>query len=127
MTAAINGRTFRGTLTCDSFERASLTFLAPEELSGVTAAREGGGYAIDVNGMTDALPEGSLSRDAPLRLLFDAVREAVYTNHGAFVKDRETGAYTAELTVNGQRVTVAFSEDGRLKALDADRLTAVFQ
>lgn len=127
MTAEVNGRVFRGELACDSFEQASLTFWEPEELAGVTVAREGGGYTIDVNGMRDSFPEKLLERDAPLRLLFDTVRAAVYTNQCAFEKDKEAGTYTAALTVNGRQATVVFTADGNLKRLTADRLTAAFQ
>ena len=125
--ATVNGKPFAGELVCASYEEISLTLTAPEELRGLTVSAADSGYRIELDGMTDDLPRDRLPPNAPLRLLFDAVRAAVFTNHGAFAGDRETKTYTAALTVNGQPVTVVFSEDGSLNHLTADRLTAVFQ
>ena len=126
LTATVNGRRFAGVMTCDSYESLSLALSAPEELAGFTVRTEGGGYRIGLNGLADDLPRDDLKPDAPLRLLFDAVRAAVFTNHGAFTRDKEAGCYSAALTVNGLPVTAAFTEDGLLRSLTAGAVTAEF-
>ena len=108
MEATINGKSFQGRLRCESYESLSLVFTAPDELAGFTAETEDGGYRINLHGrLTDSLPRELLPRDSPLRLLFDAVRTAVFTNHGAFVRDKEADRYSAQLTVG--RIPVAVS------------------
>ena len=119
MTAAVNEQEYQATLTCRSYEEIGLSFTAPEQLAGFSARTEGGGYAMDVLGVPDTVRAEELYADSPFRLLFDTVRTAVFTNHGAFVRDKATGAYTAELTVNGAPVTVTFDGDGYLTEIAA--------
>ena len=126
MTAVINEKEYQAALTCRSYEEIALSFTAPEQLAGVSARTEGNGYGIDVLGVTDTLRAEELYADSPFRLLFDTVRTAVYTNHGAFVRDKANGVYTADLTVNGVPVSVVFDADGRLLTLTAPGLTASF-
>ena len=126
MEATVNGKPFAGELSCGSYESLSLTVTEPEETAGFSVSTQDGGYRIRMNGLTDDLPQGFLKPGAPLRLLFDAVRAAVFTNHGAFVREKETGGYTADLTVNGVPVSVSFTEDGLLRTITADALTAAF-
>lgn len=126
MTAKINGKTFAGALTCDSYESLSLTFTDPPELTRFSVRTEEDGFVMDVGGSEDAVAAGQMNASAPLRLLFDAVKTAVFTNHGAFVRDRDGGVFTAGLTVNGVPVTVTFDEDGFLTDVTTDAFRAVF-
>ena len=126
MTATVNGKEFQAALRCRSYEEIELAFTAPQQLAGFTARTEGDGYAMDVLGVPAALPAQELYADSPFRLLFDTVKIAVFTNHGAFVRDKEKGLYTADLTVNGAPVSVTFDGDGYLTEIAAASFTAVF-
>ncbi len=126
MNATVNGKEFQATLSCRSYEEIELAFTAPEQLAGFTARTEGDGYAMDVLGVPAALPAEELYADSPFRLLFDTVKTAVFTNHGAFVRDKENGGYTADLTVNGVPVTVTFDGNGYLTQIAAASFTAGF-
>ena len=126
MTAELNGKSFAAALTCDTYESLSLSFTGPPELSGFSVRTEGDGFVIDAGGAEDAVPADGLRADAPLRLLFRAVKAAVFTNHGAFVRDGESGGYTADLTADGFPVTAAFDREGYLLTLTAPGLTASF-
>ena len=126
MTATVNEKEFQATLSCRSYEELELAFTAPEQLAGFSARTEGDGYAMDVLGVPDRISAGKLYADSPFRLLFDTVKTAAFTNHGAFIRDKENGVYTAELTVNGVSVTVTFDEDGYLTEIAADAFYAAF-
>ncbi len=126
MTAQVNGKAFSGVMTCGSYESLALSFTDPPAFSYVSVRTEGTGYAMDVAGSGDAVAGNALPDQAPLRLLFDGIKTAVFTNHGAFIRDRENGVYTAALTVNGSPVSVAFDEEGCLRSLTAPGLTAAF-
>ena len=126
MTATVNGKEFRATLTCRSYEEIALSFTAPEQLAGFSARTEGDGYVIDALGVPDAFRADTLPAGSPFRLLFDTVKTAVFTNHGAFVRDKAHEAFTAALTVNGVPVAVTFDADGFLTGVTADAFCAVF-
>ena len=126
MTAQINEKAFAGTFICDSGGALTLSFTDPPELACFSVREQDGALLTDTGGAADAFGADELPPGAPLRLLFDAVRAAVFTNHGAFVRDKTHGVYTAELTVNGGPVTATFDEDGRLTSLLAPGLTAAF-
>ena len=81
---------------------------------------------MNVDGSEDAVQADELYADAPLRLLFLTVKTAVFTNHGAFIQDKENGVYTAELTVDNQPAAVTFDREGYLLTLTAPGLTASF-
>ena len=126
LTAAVNGTEFRAVLTCRSFEALSLAFTAPEALRGFSAATEGDGYRLDVHGTADVLDAAMLRSDAPFRLLFDAVRAAVFTDRAAVTGEQADGGVAAALTVNGADVTVTFDAEGYLTGLFADGMDVVF-
>ena len=126
MTAEINGHSFAASLTCESYESMSLAFTAPPAFSYFSVRTEGTGYAMDVGGVPDETAAEELNGGAPLRLLFDTIKTAVFTNHGAFVRDKENGVYAAGLTVNGSPVSVVFDAEGYLRSLTAPGLTAAF-
>lgn len=126
MTAAVGRKEYQAALTCRSYEEIELAFTAPEQLAGFSARTQGDGYAMDVLGVPDFVTAEELYADSPFRLLFDTVKTAVFTNHGAFVRDKENGVYTADLTVNGVPVSVTFDADGYLTKITADAFRAVF-
>ena len=126
MTAQINGNDYAAVLTCDPGGSLLLNFTGPPELSCFSVRTADGGYVMDAGGLEDRMEASELYGDAPLRLLLDTVKTAVFTNHGAFVRDRENGVYTADLTVNGADVRVVFDAEGYLLSLTAPGLTAGF-
>ena len=126
LTATVNGKEFQAVLTCRSYEALSLAFTAPEALRGFSAATEEDGYRLDVNGTADTLSTAMLRADAPFRLLFDAVRAAVFTDRAAVTGAQADGGVAAALTVNGTDVTVTFDADGYLTGLSAEGMDVVF-
>ena len=126
MTATIGGKTSEGVLTCLSYEELSLSFTSPPSLSPFSVRTEGESYAVDVGGVTDTVGAGTWPPDAPLRVLLDAARAAVFTNHGAWVYDKTNDRFTAALTVNGTPATVTCGRDGYLQSIVSPRLTAAF-
>lgn len=126
ISATINEKEFQATLSCRSYEEIELAFTAPEQMAGFTARTQGDGYAMDVLGVPADVAAGELYADSPFRLLFDTVKTAVFTNHGAFIRNKETGVYTADLTVNGVPVSVTFDGDGYLTEIGTSAFHAVF-
>ena len=126
LTATVNGKEFRAVLTCRSYEALSLAFTAPEALRGFSAATEGDGYRLDVNGTADTLSAAMLRPDAPFRLLFDAVRAAVFTDRASVTGAQTDGNIVTVLTVNGADVTATFDAEGYLTGLSAKGLEVVF-
>ena len=127
MTATVREKEFAAVLTRDECGTLTLSFTAPEPIAGFSVRAEEDGWHVDVNGAADLLGESQVREDAPLRLLIDAVRAAVSAAPGAFVYEKETGRFTASLTVNGAPATAAFDTEGRLAELTAGGIRAVFR
>lgn len=126
MTAEIGGKPSEGVLTCRSYEELEISFTSPPSLAPFSVRTEGENFAVDVGGVTDTVGAGTWPPDAPLRVLLDAARTAVFTNHGAWVYDKANDRFTAALTVNGTPVTVTCGRDGYLQSFSSTRLTATF-
>ena len=126
MTAQINEKTFIATLTSRSYEEIGLDFTDPPGLSVFSVRTEGEGYAVRVGDCEDSVAKDFWPEGAPLRLLIETVRTAVFTNHGAFEKDASTEGYTAALTVCGAPVTATFDRDGLLTEIRSESFQAVF-
>ena len=126
MTVRIHEKDFRGALTCRSYEEIEVDFTDPPGLSVFSVRTEGEGYAVRIGEYEDDVAKDFWPAGAPLRLLIETVRTAVFTNHGAFAPDGETGGYSAPLTVCGAPVTAFFDRDGMLTEIRSESFQAVF-
>ncbi len=126
MTASVGEKEYEGSLICRSYEELALSFTSPPSLAPFSVRTEGNGYAVDVGGVKDTAGAETWPPDAPIRLLMESVRTAVFTNHGAWVYDKASDCFAAALTVNGVPVTVTCGKDGTLRSLTSLRFSAAF-
>ncbi len=126
MTVRIHEKDFRGALTCRSYEEIEVDFTDPPGLSVFSVRTAGEGYAVRVGDVEDDVAKDFWPEGAPLRLLIETVRTAVFTNHGAFAPEGDGGGCSAALTVCGAPVTASFDRDGLLTEIRTETFQADF-
>ncbi len=103
--------TFDLTVTPDgSF---SLYVQEPALLQGVGFLYSDGSYTVDANGMADTFLENAFTEKSPVRLLFNALREFLFTGTETLIA-RTDGTFMSQRTVNNMSVSAVLTEDGRL-------------
>ena len=111
----------KGQITCNSYEDIRLTFTFPEGLTHLTLQADSDGLAADIAGITDEIPAGMLPGGAPVRLLTDAVRDTVFTQH---IFTADGGYYVTEADVCGGTAVCRFGADGGLYKITCDEMNA---
>jgi hypothetical protein len=111
----------KGQIVCNSYEDIRLTFTYPEGLTYLTLQVSSDGFAADIAGITDEIPAGMLPGGAPVRLLTDAVRDTVFTQH-TFTADG--GYYVTVADVCGSTALCRFGADGSLYSITCDTMNA---
>ena len=110
---------FEGELSCYDRNDIRIAFTAPAPLEGFSVKTDGERYLVDAYGVPDCFRFEEAGTDSLLNVLISSLRAAVYTNGGTFVRDRETGGFHAEITVENVTVTVCFGENGIPVSLEA--------
>ena len=115
-----------GTLACDPAGEIRLRFSSPPALTYLTATYADEVFRLDVAGAADTVAARELPTFAPVLLLCETLRDALFTQR-EFKKDG--GAYVAALTYGGEKVACRFSPDGRIRRIDceAKQITIDFQ
>ena len=111
----------RGRIVCKSYEDIRLTFTYPEALTYLTLRAASDGFAADIAGLTDEIPADTLPGGAPVRLLTDAVRDTVFTQH-TFTADGTY--YVTESDVCGSTAVCRFGTDGSIYKITCDAMNA---
>ena len=111
----------KGQLTCNSYEDIRLTFTFPEGLTYLTLQVSSDGFTADIAGVTDEIPADMLPGGAPVRLLTDAVRDTVFTQH-TFTADG--GYYVTVAAVCGSTAVCRFGADGSIYKITCDAINA---
>ena len=94
--------TFDLTVTPDgSF---SLYVQEPALLQGVGFLYSDGSYTVDANGMADTFLENAFTEKSPVRLLFNALREFLFTGTETLIA-RTDGTFMSQRTVNNMSVS----------------------
>lgn len=117
MTAKKNDREFGADIRCADYDNISLFFTCPEELSGFSVTSSEKGFSVNVFGIPDEISDYEINPESLLNVLFETIRTAVFSQHGAFIIN-ETSA-EAELSVDGIPVKVSFSKDGYIREISA--------
>ena len=104
-----------GTLKCSAYNDIRLTFTHPALLRYFTVRAAEDGFETDVAGAADEIEARQVPTFAPVRILCEAVRVAVFTQT-AFTQN-EAGEYETRVPVGNVSVTVAFGPDGGLKSI----------
>lgn len=127
MSAEKDGKTFGADIICNGYNDIKLSFTYPEELSGFTITAGEDGFQVNAFGIIDEISEEELNKASLLHVLTDTVRTTVFTNHGKF-KSSNHGR-TADLIIGNTPVSVTFSDEGYLTAMEAPTLdfSAVFE
>ncbi len=111
----------KGQIVCNSYEDIRLTFTYPEALTHLTLQVSSDGFAADIAGLEDEIPAGMLPGGAPVRLLTDAVRDTVFTQH-TFTSDGTY--YITETDVCGSAALCRFGADGYLCTITCEEMNA---
>ncbi len=97
----------------------SLLFHSPSQLDSFEITLTPDGYSVNAFGIEDALPQEYIGEDSLLGIIFSSVQTLIYSDFKDFRKDKQSGNYTAELTVHNTPVTAVFSPDGYLLSISA--------
>ena len=107
--------TIEGALTCSAYNDLRLSFTHPALLKYFTVRVSTEGYVTDVAGVGDEIAARQVPTFAPVSVLCEAVRAAVFTQT-PFTKNA-AGEYETRTPVGGAEVTVTFGQDGMLKEI----------
>ena len=114
-----------GTLRVYAYDDMRMTFTSPEALTPCTLVLTPDGCKMDVGGMSDETAAWELPEDAPVLLIGEALRAAIFTKQ-SFTQDKN-GDYAVRLSLSGGGAAVTFSPDGLLREIRTDAgLTVCF-
>ncbi len=125
-TQCVQGETqFTFDLTVSPDGSFSLYVQEPAYLQGVGFLYTDGSYTVDANGMTDTFSESAFTGKSPVRLLFNALREFLFTGTEILVAQPD-GTFAAQRTINDMSVSAVLTEDGRLTGIHCPETDTVF-
>ena len=105
-----------GALDCRAYDDLRLSFTHPALLSYFTVRYSADGYLTDVAGAGDAIEARQVPTFAPVSVLCEAVRTAVFTQT-PFTKN-DADEYQTQVPVGSAAVTVTFGQDGMLRRIE---------
>jgi len=110
---------FSATLNAVDAYNISLLFHTPSQLDTFQITLTPEGYSVNAYGINDALPPEYIGENSLLDIIFSSIQTFIYSDFSDFKKDRQSGNYTAEITVNNTLVSAVFTPDGYLLSLSA--------
>lgn len=120
MTAKKNNREFEADIRCTDYDSISLFFTHPEELNGFSVTSSEKGFSVNVFGIPDEISDYEINPESLLNVLFETIRTAVFSQHGAFIINEDSAEAT--LSVDGIPVKVSFSKDGYIREISAESI-----
>lgn len=103
----------------------SLYMQEPAFMHGVGFLYADGNYTVDANGLQDTFTQNTFTEKSPVRLLFSALREFLFTGTEALTAQPD-GTFTAQRTIDGLPVSAVLTSDGILKSLYCSATDTVF-
>ena len=94
----------------------SLYVQEPALMQGVGFLLQDGNYTVDANGLQDTFTQNAFTEKSPVRLLFSALREFLFTGTEALTEQPD-GTFTAQRTIDGLPVSAVLTSDGILQSL----------
>ena len=108
-----------GRLTCNAYDDIRLSFTHPALLSYFTVRASSEGYTTDVAGAADEIEARQVPTFAPINILCEALRTAVFTQT-QFTKT-EAGELETRVPVGGAEAAVVFSPEGAVREIRCER------
>ncbi|MBR3955396.1 MAG: hypothetical protein IKJ63_07995 [Clostridia bacterium] len=103
----------------------SLYVQQPTLLQGVGFLYNNGNYTVDANGMADTFPERAFTAKSPVRLLFCALREFLFTGTETLVT-RSDGTFVSQKTIDNTPVSAVLTKDGTLTQIQCPATNTIF-
>lgn len=104
-----------GKVTCNAYNDIRLSFTHPPLLGYFTVRATAEGFVTDVAGAGDTIDARQVPTFAPVNILCEAIRTAVFTRT-PFTKN-DAGDYETRFPLGNAEVTVTFGPEGTLKSI----------
>jgi len=97
----------------------------PTLLQGVGFLYTDGNYTVDANGLTDTFLESTFTEKSPVRLLFCALREFLFTGTEMLVAQSD-GTFMSQKTIDNMSVCAVLTKDGTLQSIHCPATDTTF-
>jgi len=105
-----------GALVCSAYDDIRLSFTHPALLRFFTVRATSEGFYTEVAGVPDSIEARRVPTFAPINVLCEALRRAVFENNERV--PAEDGGCTAEISIGGRTATAKFNADGYITEID---------
>ena len=103
----------------------SLHVQQPALMQGVGFLYADGNYTVDANGLQDTFLESAFTAKSPVRLLFCALREFLFTGTETLVANPD-GTFVSQKTINNMPVSAVLTQDGTLQSMQCSATDTAF-
>lgn len=104
-------------ITCASYEDVRLEFVSPPSLEGLSLVLSAEGIKVNAYGIVDSYPADYIGSSSPVSIILNAVRDGVFV--AKEFEEAGDGNYYSDIAIGEIPVRVLYSEDGKIRRIDA--------